>query len=66
MKVLYGVYDLEDHERLVMVGNNREVAKLLNKTEGTIRSSVTRKTSVNGRYLIERVEEKDGQEEEKL
>ena len=61
-KVLLGVYDTEDNNVLVMVGTYDEVAERFGKKKKYIKASVTKKTKLLNKYLIERIGIKEGDE----
>lgn len=54
-KVEYALYDTKDNERLVVIGNEKEISNFLEGKVKSIRSYLTRKSLVLNRYKIEKL-----------
>lgn len=55
MKFTYCLYDTQDNDLLVAEGTIEEIARYTRNKVNSLYCSIIRKTLVNGRYLIERI-----------
>lgn len=53
---MYAIYDTKDYEQCVGIFDKQEeVAEYFNTTTNCIKSTISRKSKIKGRYLIERI-----------
>lgn len=59
----YALYDMKDSEQLVTIGTSKELMKFLNVSQNTFFSTKSKTGMFKRRYLVEKIEDYDDEEE---